>query len=335
MTTISITELEALCLDVLLSAGVRESDARITVDHYLENELSGKASHGMVRVVEAAKALQKYGVPSQNPEIETDKGNMAVLNAKRQLAPVAGMAAVDLAIERAKTHGLVMVGVRDYIASSGSMAYYLRRLAAAGLIAIMGCNSVAMVAPPGGRERRVGTNPVGIAIPADNTEMIADFGTGAIAYGKIMVMNDKGERVPEGKMIDSAGNPSTNPKDAYDGAILPMEEYKGFALGLMVELLAGPLIGAKAIKQNLYDNDGLFILAIDPSYMGHENYKFAISKAFEEVIETPLRPEYETITLPGARSAQHLQAARESGVIDIADKTLNDLYALSSQRGAA
>lgn len=334
MTTISITELEKLCLDVLIKAGLREGDARIAVDHYLENELSGKASHGMVRVVEAAKALAKYGIPTKDAEIEIDKGNMVVLNANRQIATVAAKSALDLAITRAKEHGLVLVGVRDYIASSGSMAYYLRRLADAGLIAIMGCNSVAMVAPPGGKARRIGTNPVGIAIPGDDNELIADMGTGAIAYGKIMVMNDKGENVPEGVMIDTNGKPSTNPKDAYEGAILPLAGHKGFALGLMVELLAGPLIGATAIKQGLYDNDGLFIIVIDPSYMGHENYKSAINNALQEVIDTPTQDDIEFISLPGARSKFALETAKKTGHIDVADKTLNTLHDLAKQEAA-
>lgn len=331
MTTISITELDELCMSALIAAGIREADARQCVDHYLENELCGKASHGMVRVVEAVKAVKKYGVPSNDPSIENDKGNMVVLNANRQLAPVACNAALSLAIERAKEHGLALVGVRDYIASSGSMAYYLRRLAQNDLIAIMGCNSVALVAPPGGKARRVGTNPVGIAIPSDNNQMIADFGTGAIAYGKIMVMKDKGENVPEGVMIDADGNPSTNPKDAYDGAILPMQNYKGFALGLMVELLAGPLIGATAIKQDLYDNDGLFMIVIDASYMEHKNYKSAISNALQEVKDTPLTDEYEVINLPGERSQAILDKHRKTGTIDVADKTLNDLRDLASK----
>lgn len=334
MTTISIKDLETLCIDVLVTAGAQEQDARVTMEHYLENELSGKASHGMVRVVEAANAIRKYGAPSQNEEIEIDKGNMVVFNAHRQLAPVACRRATEEAIKRTKKHGLTMVGVRDYIASSGSMAYYLRRLSDAGLIAIMGCNSVALVTPPGGKERRIGTNPVGIAIPSEGNRMLADFGTGAIAYGKIMVMNDKGENVPEGKMIDKDGAPSTNPKDAYDGAILPMEEYKGFALGLMVELLAGPVIGANAVKQDLYDNDGLFILAIDPSYMGHKNYITNITAALEAIKDTPTITQKECVSFPGERSQNILNANLKNGYIDVADKTLDDLHKLSNKSAA-
>ena len=332
MTTISITELEQLCIDGLIKAGLRDKDARITVDHLLENEMSGKASHGMVRVVEAAKAIKKHGAPSADPEIEIDNGNMVTINANRQIGVVAGMAATNTAIERAKQHGLALIGARDYIATSGSMAYYLRRIADAGIIAIMGCNSVALVAPPGGTQRRIGTNPIGIAIPGESVQLIGDLGTAAMAYGKMMVAKDKGEELPEGKMIDKDGNPSTNPKDAYEGAILPLEGHKGFALGLMIELLAGPLIGAHASKDELYDNDGLFIITIDPSKMGHENYALAITNTLKRVKDTLPMPGHEAVSLPGERSERALKQAKMAGEIDVADKTLNDLQALLNER---
>lgn len=315
-----------------MRGGLRESDAKIATDHFLENELSGKTSHGMVRVVEAAKVYKKFDGGQEDPAIETDTGSMVLLDGKRLVGVVAGHAAMLEAIKRAKQHGIAFVGVHNHIANSGSMAYYLRRLAKAGLIAIMGTNSVAMVAPPGGKERKLGTNPVGIAIPDENGEgVIADFGTSAMVYGKMLVAKDKGEPIPEGALIDKDGNPSTNIEDAYDGAMLPLAGYKGFALGLMVELLAGPLINAKAVKQDLYDNDGLFIIAIDPTKMGHKNYISSVTEALQRVKDTPPADENGAITLPGERSGEILQKNREIGEIDVADKTLDDLHKLASK----
>lgn len=332
MTTINIQDLEALCRQALQKAGLRDQDITDTIEHLLENELSGKSSHGMVRVVEAIKVVNKFGTPTQDPTIETDTGSMVTLNANRQIGVVACKTAMNIAIERAKAHGIALVGVHDYIATSGSMAFYLRRLAEEGLVALMGCNSVAMVTPPGGRERQIGTNPFGIAVPGENGEaLIADFGTAAIAYGKIMVMKDKGQPVPEGLMIDKNGNPSTNPDDAYDGSILPLADYKGFALGLMIELLAGPLIGGRAIKKKSYDNDGLFIIAIDPKMTGQNQFYHYISKALTEVQNTPTQSNHDSISLPGQRSEATLKQAKERGEIDIAEKTLHDLKQLAEE----
>ena len=329
MTTISISDLDSLCMEILIRAGVRDSDARIITAHFLENELSGKTSHGMVRVVEAAKVARKYGAAQGDPVIETDTGNMVVLDARRQSGVVAGKAAMDTAIERAPAHGIVLVGIRNYVANSGSMAYYLRRLADAGLVVIMGTNSVAQVAPPGGRERRIGTNPVGIAVPGEQDKhFIADFGTSAMVYGKMLALKDKGEPIPEGMLIDKDGNPSTDIQDAYDGAMLPLADYKGFALGLMVELLAGPLINGKAVKQDLYDNDGLFIIAIDPKKMGQSQFNHNVFNALKEVSATQTRPGYDAVTLPGERSAALLRKNLAAGFIDVTDKTLDNLKSL-------
>ncbi len=323
MTTISTKELRTLCLKALTNAGLQESDAAITVDHYLENEMSGKTSHGMVRVVEAVKALQKFGAPACNPTIEHDTGAMIRINASGQIGPVAGHMAMTEAIKRAPIHGITMVGIRGYIASNGSMAYYLRRIAKAGLVAFMGCNSVALVAPPAGRERMIGTNPIGVCIPGKESDFIADLATSAYAYGKIMVHKDKNEPIPQGILIDKAGHPSTDPNDAYNGAILPLAGYKGFSLGLMIELIAGPLIGAKAIKKDLHDNDGLFIIAIDPKSMDNTEFYAEIEQALTAIKTSSPAPENETIQIPGERSSENLAKALKTGSINIADKTLS------------
>lgn len=326
MTTISISDLEQLCIDALQKAGLRAEDAQIATDHYLENECSGKASHGMVRVVEATKIYQKFKGGQHNPTIETDTGNMVVMNAQRALGAVSGHHATHMAIERANEHGLAFVGIHNHIGNSGAMAYYLRRIADAGLIAIMGTNSVAMVAPPGGKERRIGTNPVGIAIPGENdTHMIADFGTSAMVYGKMLVCKDKGEPIPEGALIDKDGNPSTNFDDAYDGAMLPLADYRGFALGLMVELLAGTLINGKSVKQDLYDEDGLFIIALDPKKLGHLDFYSNIFNDLKKITDTPPRPGHDPVTLPGQRSFAALKKAQASGTVDVVDQTLEKL----------
>ncbi len=167
MSQIAIEELKSLCQELLTKNGVREKDREAIIDHLMENQCSGKASHGMVRLPNMIGAFRRFGLPLEDPEIVHDRGNIVVMDAKGQAGLVAGKVAMDEAIRRAKEHGLAMVGIRDYIGNSGSMAYYLRRMADQGLVAIMGCNSDALVAPPAGRKRMIGTNPIGIAIPGE------------------------------------------------------------------------------------------------------------------------------------------------------------------------
>lgn len=325
MTEITIPELRRLCIEALTKVGVSAHDAGITVDHYLENELSGKTSHGMVRVIQAVKTVQARGLPRQAPEIIHDAGNIAVIDAHGALGPVAGHAALALSLERAKKHGMSMIGVRHYIANSGSMAYYLRRLAEAGLIGMMSCNSEAIVSPPEGIDPMVGTNPIGLCVPsADDTPFIADFATSAIAYGKIMVMEEKGQPVPDGLLIDKEGHPSTDPADAFEGSIKPLAGYAGFSLALMVELLAGLLIGTMACKRDA-GKDGLFIIAIDPTAFGQNDYAQRVAEILMRLRESRPVLGQDQVPLPGDRSAPILESTLAAGRVDVADKTLQTL----------
>lgn len=333
MTEITIKELETLCLKALTKTGLSEEHAQITVDHYLENELSGKASHGMVRVVEAIHYIGKHGLPTKEVEFVHDKGSIAVLEAHYNLGTVASLKCMETCIEKTKTHGMSFVGVRNYFASTGSMAYYLRRFAEQGLIAIMGCNSVGLVAAPAGKERILGTNPLGMAFPsADGNHFIGDIATSSIALGKVMVMKDKNEPVPEGKLIDADGNPSTNPDHAFfgtEGAILPLENYHGFSIALMITLFGGALLGAKDIKMDIYDSDGFFMIGFDPEAFGQNAVSEVIQNTLTQIRDSAPAPGHENVSIPGDRSLKTLNDTLKKGAVNVADKTLEKIKELA------
>ena len=335
MTKIAIKDLKQLCLDAFTTLGVSAKHAEIITDHYLENECSGKTSHGMVRVIQVCGAIRKMGLPDQAPEIAIDKNNIAVINGNMNLGPVVGKMVVEESIKRAKQHGLSFVGMNSYFGNTGSMAYYLRRLADKNLVGLMSCNSECMVAAPTGKERLLGTNPIGLCIPSiDGQHFIADFATSAIAFGKVLVAMDKGEPVPEGCIIDKEGNPSTNPKDAAsDGAILPLADYRGFALGLFVEMI-GMMIGGDVLHNQTYGKDGLFIIAIDPSHIKGESYAQRVKEILNQMRESAPAPGHESVSLPGDRSLKTLKETHESGVVDVADKTLEKIKQLTMQEAA-
>lgn len=329
MTEIKIDELKALCLKVLTKTGLSEKHATITVDHYLENECSGKTSHGMVRVIQVVKAIKEIGLPTKSPEIIKDQGNLLTIDGYMNLGPVVAKTVTNYAIIRAKEHGIAFVGMRHYFGNTGSMAYYLRRLADQNLIGLMSCSSECMVAAPSGKDRLLGTNPIGLCIPStDGDHFIADFGTSAIAYGKILVAFDKDEKIPEGCIIDKDGNSSTNPKDAAsDGAILPLADYRGFALGLFVEMI-GLMLGAEVLHNETYGKDGLFIIAIDPSKLS-EGYAAQVSSILSQMRHSTPAPGHDSVSIPGDRSAAVLKETLKRGRVDVADKTLQKIKSLA------
>jgi len=326
---IKIDELKKLCESALSKTGIERTHAGIIIDHYLENELSGKSSHGIVRVIQIIGAIKQMGAPKQPPLIKTDNGNMIAIEGNMNLGPVVGKMALEQATVRARKHGLAFVGVNHYYGNTGAMAYYMRRLADEGLIGLMSCSSECMVAAPNGVERLLGTNPIGLCVPSDDgNHFIADFATSAIAFGKIMVAMDKGEDIPEGCVIDKNGKPSVDPKDAaQDGAILPLADYRGFALGLFVEMIC-MMIGGEVLHNETYGKDGLFIIAIDPSKMSAD-FTARANAVFTQMRMGKPAPGHDKVTLPGDRSAEKLKQALERGSVDVAVKTLEKLKSLS------
>ncbi|NCO03378.1 MAG: Ldh family oxidoreductase [Alphaproteobacteria bacterium] len=330
MTDIKIDALRSLCEGILLKTGLSQDHATIVIDHYLENELSGKTSHGMVRVIQVANAIEKIGLPKKAPETIISKTNMALINGNMNLGPVVGKMVMDQAISLAKEHGISLVGANTYFGNTGSMAYYLRRLADEGLIGLMSCSSECMVAAPDGKERLLGTNPIGLGVPSDEgNHFIADFATSAIAYGKILVAMDKGEPIPTGCIIDKDGNPSTDPKDAaQDGAILPLADYRGFALGLFVEMI-GLMLGGEVLHNETYGKDALFIISIDPAHLGGAHYSKRVCNILNTMRQSTPAPHKNSVNMPGDRSSARLHGSIQRGSIDVADKTLEKLKALA------
>jgi L-2-hydroxycarboxylate dehydrogenase (NAD+) len=330
MTDIKIDDLRDLCLKALTKTGISVEHADITIDHYLENECSGKTSHGMVRVLRIPSAINQYALPSHDIETLHDTGNIVAMDGHMNLGPVVGKAVLDKSIERAREHGISFVGANRYLGNSGSMAYYLRRLTEQGLIGFMSCNSESMVTAPAGTRRLIGTNPIGIGVPsAEGEDFIADFATSAIPYGKVLVAVEKSEKLPEGCLIDKDGNPSINPQDAFsDGAILPLADYRGFALGLFVEMMA-IMLGGEVLHKEDFGKDGFFIIAMDPSKLS-EGYAAQVGQVLKEIRGSAPAPGHDTVAIPGDRSARILKETMAKGTVNVADKTFEKLQALAA-----
>ena len=330
MVGIKINDLRDLCTTALLKTGLSQTDVDVTVDHYLENECMGKASHGMVRVLQVFDTAKKNGIPQNKPEIQIDKGNQVAINGNMNFGPIVGKTVLDESIKRTKKHGISLVGANHYMTTSGSMAYYLRRLTKEGLIGFMSCSSESMVTAPAGKERFIGTNPIGLGIPSETNEhFIADFATSAITHGEIIVANDKQKTLPMDCIIDKGGLPSTDPQDAVvDGAILPLTDYRGFALGLFIELIS-LMFGIDIPPTSSYGKNAIFIIAIDPSKLS-DGYAERVSNILNYIRNSPPAPGHDSVSIPGDRSAKTLKETLARGTVDVADKTLEKIKDLAT-----
>jgi uncharacterized oxidoreductase len=228
-------------------------------------------------------------------------------------------------IEKARNAG-VAVGTLIHSSHIGRLGEYCEMAAAAGMVSLMMVNNhgaARRVAPPGGKAPRLGTNPIAIGVPTDADPLVLDFGTSATAEGKVRVKKIAGEQCPPGWLLDSEGRPTTDPNVIYaepGGTILPMggdQAYKGFGLGLMVEILAGALSGGVCVRETPLNQVGncVYLQVIDPERLGGaEHFSREVSCLIDFVRGCPRVESCGEILLPGDPERLTLAARMNSGI---------------------
>ncbi len=281
---------------IFRAAGAGEEDAALVARSLVEAELCGHPSHGLIRVPEYLGQIRGGAIdPAARPEIVTDRGATLVVDGHWGFGQVVATQATRWLIERTREHGSAAVAVRR-CAHIGRAGVYPEQAAAQGLVAfafVNGGGAKPRVAPHGGRRAVFGTNPIAAAVPLPGSEpVVIDFSTAAVASGKIRVLHQRGEPLPEGWIIDAEGRPSTSAEDYYAGGmLLPAAAHKGYALCLLVELLAGCLTGAGSpgVPDSGYEvGNGLFLQAFDvEAFMPLERFGDAASALAGILHDTP------------------------------------------------
>ena len=266
---------------------------------------------------------------------------MLAVDAHRSFGQVAAKTAMQHAIEMAAETGLALVALRDSH-HVGRIGHWAEQCAHAGFASLHFVNVVhspPVVAPFGGREARLHTNPIAIGVPrSDAPPLILDFATSRVAQGKMRIAMARGVQVPEGYLIDSTGQPTTDPAAAYGtdtrpaGSLLPFGTYKGFGLGLMCDLLAGAIGGGRALhpdttKDGIYVNNMLsFVFDVnrlsDPLARNRE-----ISAVIDYVLSCA-QSDDGPVRMPGAASRKQKKLRTSRGIpIDIATwRMLDEIF---------
>ncbi len=332
MVTIPKSEIFDLISRGFQKAGLQDSKTIAVIhDHLMQNELSGKRSHGLLRVKWCIDYIRKNGASDTHPTLALDLGGLGIVDGQNNLGLVAARYAADVAIEKAKKHGIAFVGARNHFGTTGTMNYYNRLFVEAGLIGIAGCNSLAMVCHPDGYDPVVGTNPISFGIPSQKTPCIVDVTTAQWAYGKLLELHKAGKDMPVDAFVDKNGKTSTNIKDAMDGAMLPLQGYKGFSIGLAIEILSGALIGAKSGRDAIQGSDGIFFITINPDMLvGQDVFEQHVEALLQEIKSSRHDAEITELLIPGERSENARNAALQSDSIDIVETVYNDLKDLAN-----
>lgn len=248
------------------------------------------------------------------PVVTQPRPGAVFSDARFGFAQPAFAAALPKAIEAARTNGVATLAIA-HSHTCTSLGYFTEQIADAGLIGIGATNASPVVAPPGGNKAVIGTNPFAMSVPGDGKlAMHFDFSTSAVALGKITMAKAAGEKIPLGWAVDENGDPTTDPEAALKGALVSAGGYKGWGLGLMVELLAAGLtgsvnsldVGGLKLPDGPPHGLGQFYILIDPTTHGdHFADRFARvanAVAAQDGARIPgaARKEMEVIDVPDA-----------------------------------
>jgi len=324
---IKIEDAKKLAETVLTKTGVVKEHREAIIDHLLQQDLMGKGTHGLFRIPSVCEAAKN--IKHKKITISTLDKNIIKVNGESQLGLYVCDQATKKVADVLKTQNFCIAGVTNYAGTNGALGYYSSLLAERGITSIIMCTSEYAVAPWGGKDAILGTNPIAFGIPASPHPIIVDFATSAKTYGELMMMAQNNQQVGLGIVLDKDGNPSTNPNDANDGCQLPMAAHKGYALGLAIEILAGVFIGAKAGKDAVPGNDGMLIIAFKSSLF-ETNDAFAknIQALISEIKNSSLAKGFNEILIPGEKSFKLMNQNKKDGTFELDDKTFEKLKGL-------
>lgn len=287
----------ALCRRVLTRHGFSAEQAETLGATLVAAQLDASHSHGLYRLLGIIDTVRQGGaVPDAEPEVEDVAPGVVRVDAGGGFSPCAFERGMPRLVEKARSNGIALMAINRCVHAT-ALWVELERLTAEGLVAIA-CNPTqAYVAPYGGKEPLLGTNPVAFGWPRPGAEpFIFDFATSAIARGDIELHRREGKAIPEDWGIDRHGEACNDPAEVLEhGAMSPFGEHKGSALALMVELIAGPLIGdLLSIESSEHDAGrqglpyhGELIIALDPvriSGAGSAAHMARAERLFEAVL---------------------------------------------------
>jgi L-2-hydroxycarboxylate dehydrogenase (NAD+) len=308
-----------------VAAGLPEADAQAVAGLMVEADLRGSDTHGVIRLPLYVRRLRAGGIKA-NPNIRTlsDRASVALIDGDNGMGHLVMRRAAALAIEKAKTAGIGWVGARMSNHAGPAALYVTIPLEhdMVGLYFAVGSNN--HLPPWGGSESLLGTNPMAVAVPAlEEPPIVLDMAPTVAAYGKVRLKAQRGEAMPVGWMIDREGKPLTDPKRADEGYLLPIGDYKGYGLSLIIALLAGALNRA-ALGRDVIDfvketgnatNTGQAIMALSiGAFMPPAEFKKAVDGFIRDIRHSRRLPGVDRIWLPGEQSHAKRIDRRAHGV---------------------
>lgn len=275
---VSLNEIENLTHKLLVKHGADDWIASEVARAVKKAEAIGNKICGLFYVESYCTQLVSGRVNGTvEPVVSSPKSGVVQVDAKFGFAQPAFKCGLQDALSAARENGIAQLSI-CHSHTCTSLGFFTEQIAREGLIAIGLTNASPIVAPPGGKTRTIGTNPIAFSVPDGEGGLAMQFdqSTSAVALGKIKMAKAAGESIPEGWAIDANGNPTTNPEEALKGSLVSSGGYKGWGFGLMAEILAAGMTSgtlSKDVKPLLVPEGpphdlGQFYILIDPSASG-------------------------------------------------------------------
>src|SRR6266540_2328287 len=310
MPTLSEAKLRRLTEAIVVALGTPADLAQAVSDSLVGANLAGHDSHGLLRLPWYARSVRSGRIiPTARPLVAAYHGATAEVDGAMGWGQPTARLAAETAIELARQHGVGAV-VAKHCNHIGRVGDYVELIARAGLIGMALCNAGPAVAPFGGYQRLLGTNPFAWAAPAGagREPLVLDFATSMVAEGKLRVARAKGEPLPPGLIVDTDGRPSEDPGAFYaGGALQTFGMHKGSGMSVM--------------------------LALDiPAFAPAAQFEAAAARLSEQITSAAPLAGFERVLLPGEREVLTRQA-RQAGGIPIPDSTWAEIMALARELG--
>lgn len=340
---------EATLLDIaraiLKGEGAPPAEAETVARHLVDANLKGHDSHG-VGMLETYVRHAKAGTlkPANHGVVIGAAAPFLQIDGERGHGQVVAQDATRRAIAAAQAGGACILAVRN-AHHMGRIGTYGELAAEAGLVAILAVNVVGhrgLVAPHGGGDGRLGTNPLCIAVPGPTvaTPFVLDMATSKVAVGKIRVAMNKGEQLPEDMVLDAQGQPTLDPGTMFrepSGAVLPIGEHKGYGLGLAIDILAGALTGGGTLQPDRPRpgtiTNNLFGILVDPARTADLNFfRSEVVAILAYMRDSPPRRSGAPVVTAGEPERAAV-AERQANGIPLDDGTWGSLVAAAKEVG--
>jgi LDH2 family malate/lactate/ureidoglycolate dehydrogenase len=321
-------------------------DAAITAENLVRADLRGIETHGLNRLSGYVRGL-KAGRPNPMARLRIvhDAPAALLVDADRGLGIVASARAMELCLERAASAGACVVGVTNS-SHNGAASLHAMRALERDMIGLSLTGGGIRVTPAGGAEAMLGTNPIAAAIPTlEEPPFVMDIATSVVAGGKLETMVMKGEPIPLGWALDPEGRPTTDAEAGNQGPLLPLgsdllhSSHKGYALGLLVDLLCSVLVGLPGSpsrkREGARGGMGHCFIAIRiDRFRDPLEFRREVDRNLRLLRTTRLQEGVSRIYTPGEIEHERETEGRRLGV-PVYYKVVEDLQKLAEETGVA